>query len=1022
MPTFTESSDERAVSISISTVVDAVDDLGMDPNGNSSISSTLNNQSGKVIEFPPGKYLITDIAGTGSGNLALVARDGPGTVTWKVAPGFNHWMFNWSGNSFVLDGIHMDMTASDAAGGIRAWPCSGDTLIRNVKWIGKAFKQNSGTVNMIQTAAKGSDTTVMLSNIVSKDNRLGDAYSPGGGTHSRQRVGVFTNAPANDTTAAHNGYVVLKDCDLREFANNATYMSRHHGDVQFEDCYFENNNVSAMRFSGPDSHARRCCVRIDASRLDQNPRNTGGGGENFRGTIIEQKRRFQKPGGTVIEDCEFIWESIASGFNSQGPLHVGPAGKSGVFRRCEVTNNTDSVPSIYVRGTGKWSSEIGTDRNWSLENCVFHGTASGNLDINNDRTVTIHDSCNDSNQPWSSLQDASLEGGNTSGSCGNLLSFCGSDGVDGGGSGDVLHNISFDTVHNAVDDLGMDPTGSDPIDDTLDSVYEAGTLVKFPPGVYKVARPHQWTSGIDGFGMVGTGSTRNDVEFVFPDGYSKQFIDVSGGTDHLFKRFTIQQTTDTTTRTSMRLRLADGLQVHKVELAGFMGRSDTMDTTAPGLIADITTASGVGTVSQFVCTDGGVIDTHPNRRVPIRLTPAHEGETRLVDCHIEEAGTTAVYASRTNGCVSVQGGHFKNNALAQMRIGTGHSDKVSSCVGASFHIDTSEASPHDTYDSAIRGAFTESGSSSSQSHNGHTRLLYEECDFLYEGAPVPSSAVLHDQTYGRAVYRFCRFEHNVDSDLAYVDEVNSGIPEPHRVLFRECSFVGDSSGAAVRSDRSTTTKLDTCYIDMPNGGDIVNCSNPSPGDSVNAEFPTMNDPSAFLDGTSQYTTPGDPTVEELLLAGQNKLALSGGSGDTILTYRFRVDGIIEPGDRANLSDNTDYYEITDPSDGEVGVTPSDQINQMEAGGNLGGGTDSWFFTADGNSVPLFEVPESVTVWLNGTEIDPQVLVDVTPTTTIEDPTTGSGPYQIEDGAYVFGGSFTLGRTDENMDTSDNIYD
>ncbi|MFC7028083.1 twin-arginine translocation signal domain-containing protein [Halomicroarcula sp. GCM10025710] len=47
------------------------------------------------------------------------------------------------------------------------------------------------------------------------------------------------------------------------------------------------------------------------------------------------------------------------------------------------------------------------------------------------------------------------------------------------------HGISFGTVVNAVEDLGMDPTGQEPIDDELQATLEQGNvLVAFPPGRY----------------------------------------------------------------------------------------------------------------------------------------------------------------------------------------------------------------------------------------------------------------------------------------------------------------------------------------------------------------------------------------------------------------------------------------------------------------------------------------------------------------------------------------------------------
>ncbi|RDZ92102.1 hypothetical protein DEQ92_22635, partial [Haloferax sp. Atlit-6N] len=55
--------------------------------------------------------------------------------------------------------------------------------------------------------------------------------------------------------------------------------------------------------------------------------------------------------------------------------------------------------------------------------------------------------------------------------------------VGGAAAATERYGIQFSTVVDAVDDLGLDPNGNDPIDSTLEDALASGdTLVEFPAG------------------------------------------------------------------------------------------------------------------------------------------------------------------------------------------------------------------------------------------------------------------------------------------------------------------------------------------------------------------------------------------------------------------------------------------------------------------------------------------------------------------------------------------------------------
>src|SRR5699024_335908 len=65
------------------------------------------------------------------------------------------------------------------------------------------------------------------------------------------------------------------------------------------------------------------------------------------------------------------------------------------------------------------------------------------------------------------------------------------------------NELQFDQRVDAVDDLGCDPNGSAPVQDTLNSKIEDGMLVVFPPGTY--AASGAINPSANRFGIVGKG-------------------------------------------------------------------------------------------------------------------------------------------------------------------------------------------------------------------------------------------------------------------------------------------------------------------------------------------------------------------------------------------------------------------------------------------------------------------------------------------------------------------------------------
>lgn len=348
------------------------------------------------------------------------------------------------------------------------------------------------------------------------------------------------------------------------------------------------------------------------------------------------------------------------------------------------------------------------------------------------------------------------------------------------------HGITFENVLHAVDDLGMDPEGNEPIDAALDKAHGDDTLVVFPPGNYLARKEHHYETPTKRFGLLGLGESRNDVQFVFPKGnkgapdpsdYIFFHIENKNARDYLFENLTFQQTNDMVTGVGTKFRVKDGLRLVDIEFAGFSPNTN-LHGPSYSVIAHIADRSGVGVIRRFVSVDGGVVSEYPHRKTPIGVFHNHQGELRIEDAHIEESGSHSMYASRSRGCVRVEGGVFRNNANTNLRLsGGGHPKKRSWIKGAKVEIDLEKAKhlrDGQQYN-GLRGIWVESGGAYNY---GYSDLLIEDVEVVARSNRNAQNLplLLVDFSHGSVTVRNCRFH----SELEEVQPVD--IRQPDRKM------------------------------------------------------------------------------------------------------------------------------------------------------------------------------------------------------------------------------------------------
>lgn len=303
----------------------------------------------------------------------------------------------------------------------------------------------------------------------------------------------------------------------------------------------------------------------------------------------------------------------------------------------------------------------------------------------------------------------------------------------------------FEETVNMETDAGCDPTGSEPCDRALEATVGDDLLLEFPPGKYRFEKEHRF-SGLENFGIVGTGPDRRAVQFVFPSGYSGIVLGLWNGRDWLLENFTLQQSLDHQTGVGLVLVTYDGLEMRDVEIAGFSPFN--RNGGQRGLYCDVLSRDGVADIERYVHRGPSQVGNYPQGTQAFLADEHHRGTIYCRDWHIENAGENGLYASRTAGDVRVEGGYFRNNDVASIRVcGEGSYVRDATVV-----IDTDEAHPANggAFDNT-RGIWWESGQLAKEGG------VIENCDLVMRSTVESQGLLRIERTAGTVTIRNCRF-------------------------------------------------------------------------------------------------------------------------------------------------------------------------------------------------------------------------------------------------------------------------
>ena len=483
---------------------------------------------------------------------------------------------------------------------------------------------------------------------------------------------------------------------------------------------------------------------------------------------------------------------------------------------------------------------------------------------------------------------------------------------------------------------GADPTGSDPIDDVLGRYTRDDTLVILPAGTYKVEQMGFYATS--NWGVVGVGDVTvvptASREGVFAGGYRSEDIWFEGFT--LDIRGTGSPTMDFS---------ADGDVV--VRDISVVGRYDDRDGKAFGFRP---LSDGANHLIENVSIPGG--------GNCMGIYAAHDRGTLTVrDCHVEGFWNNGVYASSATSEVFIDGGTYKNNNVANVRVGS-----AKTTVRDARVVVDSKPGHWINQSADMRGVRIADGPASGA-------VTIEGCDIEMSGGHG-SGAITSTPTAGEYVVRNTRIRvddgYTVDAgdDRSSFAVTAYGDGETdRRQVFENVSVTGNASAwTAMRFKRGNTTLRNVC-IQQPNrngvdfqagGGNEVRDSTINVGGYYTVDGPASV---SNLSTDGSCPVPRAPTDASVSGASTGKSIPGTVQAENYDSYRDAHEGVdTERGGTRDGTPNVGWTRNGEWLKYEVDATPGTYDVVADVAGT--GSPGEIHLTLNGGYIATIDVPDT----------------------------------------------------------------
>ena len=381
----------------------------------------------------------------------------------------------------------------------------------------------------------------------------------------------------------------------------------------------------------------------------------------------------------------------------------------------------------------------------------------------------------------------------------------------------------------AVEDLGLDPTGSEPINGTFGSALSgmSNTRIVFPSGGTFALSGHVTARPSGPIELIGNGSS-----FVIPpDTEAKSFTFVLEG-GSLIRDIIIDQSAQGAVQ-ELSVQAGNGVvRADNITIKGYASAKPNVGATGTNASVDsmfspiARSSNSVVRTTNLTAVGGTAAGTHDDPDKPesapenrlgaplgIWVGQSTQGTIQLVNTKLR-GWSNGIYGGRTKGVVEVLGGTFVNNFNAQTRVGGG-----SVVDGASMLLDDRQWSDKGPYKIGYQGVYAVrvDAKYGNQTDPAVFRNLKVVANSMRSGA----SLFEWESASGPGIIRNCDITNHLDRPV--ITGRPPSAPAATNVMVDQCLIRGRSSAAVAEIEgRPESMIQQTCITTRGAGPDDIN--------------------------------------------------------------------------------------------------------------------------------------------------------------------------------------------------------
>jgi hypothetical protein len=377
---------------------------------------------------------------------------------------------------------------------------------------------------------------------------------------------------------------------------------------------------------------------------------------------------------------------------------------------------------------------------------------------------------------------------------------------------------------NAVNDLGLDPSGETPINGDFGAALSgmSNTRIVFPSGG-TFALSGQITATPEGpVEIIGNGSS-----FVIPQGMETKSLTLVLPGGSLVRDIVIDQSAKGAVQ-ELSIQAGNGVvRADNVTIKGYAPAKSNVGPTGTNSSVDAMfspiarSSNAVVRVTNLTAVGGTAAGTHdvpdkpesaPENRLGapmgIWVGQSTTGTIQFVNPKIR-GWSNGIYGGRTTGTVEVLGGTFVNNFNAQTRVGGG-----SVVDGASMLLDDRQWSDKGPFKIGHQGVYAVRVDA--KKGNQTDPATFKNCKIVAKSMRAGSSLFDWESESGPGVIRNCHVTNHLDRPVVLGESPSA--PAATNILVDRCLIDGSSSAAVMEMNDRPQSKIQQTCITLPNAG------------------------------------------------------------------------------------------------------------------------------------------------------------------------------------------------------------